>query len=119
MVSDLARWPFEDEAAVRCTRDLLRRLAVIQIGQSVDIPLSELRDTFAGLPDERTPTCGLGGPRLLLDPARSQDRRSHSRGDVTDIACQGKAMPTTAGRPGMPFSPCESTPSDYLTTDVK
>jgi len=40
----------------RYTRDVLRRVAVIQVGQSVGMPLSDLRDTFAGLPEERTPT---------------------------------------------------------------
>ncbi|MFE9747015.1 redox-sensitive transcriptional activator SoxR [Saccharothrix saharensis] len=40
----------------RYKRETLRRVALIQIAQRVGIPLSELRECFESLPDNRTPT---------------------------------------------------------------
>jgi MerR family transcriptional regulator, redox-sensitive transcriptional activator SoxR len=40
----------------RYTRDTLRRVAFIRVGQRVGIPLSTIREALATLPDERTPT---------------------------------------------------------------
>lgn len=40
----------------RYTRDTLRRVAFIRVGQRVGIPLGMIRDALAELPDERTPT---------------------------------------------------------------
>jgi MerR family redox-sensitive transcriptional activator SoxR len=37
-------------------RDVLRRVAVIRVGQRVGLSLGEIRDALAGLPAERTPT---------------------------------------------------------------
>jgi len=36
--------------------DVLRRVAVIRIGQEVGIPLAEIAETLASLPEGRTPT---------------------------------------------------------------
>lgn len=40
----------------RYTRDTLRRVAFIRVGQRVGIPLGTIRDALAELPDSRTPT---------------------------------------------------------------
>lgn len=40
----------------RYARDVLRRLAFIRASQRVGIPLGDIRDALATLPDERTPT---------------------------------------------------------------
>lgn len=40
----------------RFTADVLRRIAVIRVAQRVGIPLEAVRQAFATLPDERTPT---------------------------------------------------------------
>lgn len=40
----------------RYPRDILRRVAVIKTAQRVGIPLAEIRDTLAALPNGRTPT---------------------------------------------------------------
>lgn len=40
----------------RYSRDTLRRIAVIQVGQSVGIPLRRIGQALAELPEERTPT---------------------------------------------------------------
>jgi MerR family redox-sensitive transcriptional activator SoxR len=40
----------------RYDRDVLRRLALIQVAQELGIPLAEVAAVFAGLPDGRTPT---------------------------------------------------------------
>ena len=40
----------------RYTRDALRRVAFIRVAQRVGIPLAEIRDALAQLPQERTPT---------------------------------------------------------------
>lgn len=40
----------------RFPADVLRRIAVIRVAQQVGIPLEAVREAFAGLPDERTPT---------------------------------------------------------------
>ncbi|WP_395703475.1 redox-sensitive transcriptional activator SoxR [Aquabacterium sp.] len=40
----------------RYKREALRRLAVIRIAQRVGMPLEQIRDALAALPDERTPT---------------------------------------------------------------
>ncbi|RKS74387.1 MerR family redox-sensitive transcriptional activator SoxR [Actinomadura pelletieri DSM 43383] len=40
----------------RFTRDTLRRVSFIRVSQRVGIPLSEIRDALATLPEERTPT---------------------------------------------------------------
>ena len=40
----------------RYTRDTLRRIAVIRVGQRVGIPLAEIAAALAQLPEERTPT---------------------------------------------------------------
>lgn len=39
----------------RYRRDVLRRVAVIKTAQRVGIPLAEIRQTLANLPDSRTP----------------------------------------------------------------
>ena len=39
----------------RYRRDVLRRVAVIKTAQRVGIPLAEIRETLANLPDNRTP----------------------------------------------------------------
>lgn len=40
----------------RYPRELLRRVSFIRAAQEVGIPLAEVREALAGLPDERTPT---------------------------------------------------------------
>ena len=40
----------------RFSRDVLRRIAVIRVAQRTGMPLAEIRDALAGLPNERTPT---------------------------------------------------------------
>lgn len=40
----------------RYSRDVLRRVAVIRVAQRTGIPLAEIRDALATLPDARTPT---------------------------------------------------------------
>ncbi|MCW2859646.1 MAG: transcriptional regulator, MerR family [Actinoallomurus sp.] len=40
----------------RYSRDVLRRVAFIRVSQRVGIPLSDIRDALARLPEERTPT---------------------------------------------------------------
>lgn len=40
----------------RYSRDVLRRIAIIKVAQRAGIPLASIRDTFATLPAERTPT---------------------------------------------------------------
>ncbi|WP_295036225.1 redox-sensitive transcriptional activator SoxR [Salinicola sp.] len=40
----------------RYTRDVLRRVAVIKIAQRTGVPLTEIREALAALPDSRTPT---------------------------------------------------------------
>lgn len=40
----------------RYTRDVLRRLAVIHVAQKVGIPLKEIAEALATLPEGRTPT---------------------------------------------------------------
>ena len=40
----------------RYAGDVLRRVAVIRIGQEAGIPLAEIGETLASLPDGRTPT---------------------------------------------------------------
>lgn len=40
----------------RFTRDTLRRVSFIRVAQRVGIPLSEIREALATLPEERTPT---------------------------------------------------------------
>jgi MerR family redox-sensitive transcriptional activator SoxR len=40
----------------RYTRDVLRRVAFIRVSQRVGIPLNDIRDALADLPEERTPT---------------------------------------------------------------
>lgn len=40
----------------RYHRDTLRRIALIRIAQRVGVPLAEIRDALAHLPDNRTPT---------------------------------------------------------------
>ena len=40
----------------RYAGDVLRRVAVIRIGQEVGIPLAEIAETLASLPEGRTPT---------------------------------------------------------------
>jgi MerR family redox-sensitive transcriptional activator SoxR len=40
----------------RYTRDVLRRVAFIRASQRVGLPLNQIRDALAQLPDERTPT---------------------------------------------------------------
>lgn len=56
---------YEREGLIRSNRtsgnqrrypgEMLRRIAVIKIGQEVGIPLAEIRATLATLPDSRTP----------------------------------------------------------------
>jgi MerR family redox-sensitive transcriptional activator SoxR len=40
----------------RYPRDVLRRVAFIRVSQRVGIPLNQIRDALAELPEERTPT---------------------------------------------------------------
>jgi MerR family redox-sensitive transcriptional activator SoxR len=40
----------------RYGRDTLRRVAFIRFAQRVGVPLAEIRDALAGLPEQRTPT---------------------------------------------------------------
>ena len=40
----------------RYAREVLRRVAVIKVAQRTGIPLSEIREALAGLPEKRTPT---------------------------------------------------------------
>ncbi|TDB93826.1 redox-sensitive transcriptional activator SoxR [Actinomadura sp. 7K534] len=40
----------------RFSRDTLRRVSFIKVSQRVGIPLSQIRDALATLPEERTPT---------------------------------------------------------------
>jgi MerR family redox-sensitive transcriptional activator SoxR len=40
----------------RYAREVLRRVAVIKVAQRTGIPLAEIRDALANLPDKRTPT---------------------------------------------------------------
>lgn len=40
----------------RYERDILRRIAVIQVAQEVGISLAEVRDILASVPDKRTPS---------------------------------------------------------------
>ncbi|GAB2886614.1 redox-sensitive transcriptional activator SoxR [Microbulbifer echini] len=40
----------------RYSRDVLRRVAIIKVAQSTGIPLAEIRQALATLPDGRTPT---------------------------------------------------------------
>lgn len=40
----------------RYTRDTLRRVAFIRVSQRVGIPLADIREALATLPEERTPT---------------------------------------------------------------
>lgn len=40
----------------RYRRDVLRRLAVIRVAQRVGMPLEDIREALARLPDARTPT---------------------------------------------------------------
>lgn len=40
----------------RYTRDVLRRIAIIKVAQRAGMPLAAIRDAFATLPQERTPT---------------------------------------------------------------
>ena len=42
----------------RFSRDVLRRIAVIRVAQRTGMPLAEIRDALARLPNERTPTAG-------------------------------------------------------------
>jgi MerR family redox-sensitive transcriptional activator SoxR len=42
----------------RYAREVLRRVAVIKVAQRTGIPLKEIRDALAMLPDKRTPTSG-------------------------------------------------------------
>src|SRR3954466_1529246 len=56
---------YEQQGLIRSTRskgnqrlfdrDVLRRVAVIRVGQRVGLSLGEIRDALAGLPAERTP----------------------------------------------------------------
>jgi MerR family transcriptional regulator, redox-sensitive transcriptional activator SoxR len=75
----------------RYTRDVLRRVAFIRVSQRVGIPLNQIRDALAQLPDERTPTrqdwARLSASwRSELDARIEQLRRL--RDDLTDcIGC--------------------------------
>ncbi|HEY0230744.1 MAG TPA: redox-sensitive transcriptional activator SoxR [Dokdonella sp.] len=40
----------------RYARDVLRRIAVIRVAQRVGMPLEDIREALASLPDARTPT---------------------------------------------------------------
>jgi MerR family transcriptional regulator, redox-sensitive transcriptional activator SoxR len=40
----------------RYTREVLRRVAVIKVAQRTGIPLAEIREALAALPEKRTPT---------------------------------------------------------------
>ncbi|GAA0368625.1 redox-sensitive transcriptional activator SoxR [Actinoallomurus spadix] len=75
----------------RYTRDVLRRVAFIRVSQRVGIPLSEIREALARLPDERTPT-PRDWARLSATWRRELDARIEQlqrlRDDLTDcIGC--------------------------------
>ena len=40
----------------RYARDVLRRIAIIKVGQRLGIPLAEIQQAFTALPEQRTPT---------------------------------------------------------------
>jgi MerR family redox-sensitive transcriptional activator SoxR len=40
----------------RYSRDVLRRVAIIKVAQSTGVPLAEIREALASLPEERAPT---------------------------------------------------------------
>jgi MerR family redox-sensitive transcriptional activator SoxR len=40
----------------RYPREILRRVAVIKVAQTIGIPLAEIREAFSTLPENRTPT---------------------------------------------------------------
>jgi MerR family redox-sensitive transcriptional activator SoxR len=75
----------------RYGRDALRRVAFIRLSQRVGVPLAEIRDALAGLPDGRTPNRGdwtrlSAGWRRQLDARIEQLRRL--RDDLDDcIGC--------------------------------
>ena len=60
----------------RYERETLRRVAIIRVGQSVGIPLSEIGRTLATLPENRTPT-REDWERLSANWADDLDRRIH------------------------------------------
>tara|TARA_A100001391_G_scaffold180203_3_gene145567 strand:+ start:5031 stop:5492 length:462 start_codon:yes stop_codon:yes gene_type:complete len=58
----------------RYTRDVLRRLAVIKIAQRTGIPLAEIAQALATLPEERTPNAKDWG-RLSAQWRKDLDKR--------------------------------------------
>jgi len=58
----------------RYTRDVLRRLAVIKIAQRTGIPLAEIAQALATLPEERTPNAKDWG-RLSAQWREDLDKR--------------------------------------------
>ncbi|AFT72573.1 Redox-sensitive transcriptional activator SoxR [Alloalcanivorax dieselolei B5] len=58
----------------RYTRDVLRRLAVIKIAQRTGIPLAEIAEALATLPEERTPNAKDWG-RLSAQWREDLDKR--------------------------------------------
>ncbi|MCO6011226.1 redox-sensitive transcriptional activator SoxR [Actinoallomurus purpureus] len=75
----------------RYTRDVLRRVAFIRVSQRVGLPLSQIREALARLPDERTPT-RMDWARLSASWRSELDARIEQlqrlRDDLTDcIGC--------------------------------
>ena len=58
----------------RYDREVLRRVAIIRVGQDVGIPLAEIASALATLPEKRTPT-REDWARLSAGWAASLDRR--------------------------------------------
>lgn len=67
----------------RYGRDVLRRIAIIKIAQRTGIPLAEIKDALAALPDGRTPTAADW--RALSERWRADlDRRIAQLTDLRD-----------------------------------
>src|SRR3954462_104297 len=92
---------YEQQGLIRSTRsegnqrlfdrDVLRRVAVIRVGQRVGLSLGEIREGLAGLPAERTPNVS-DGARLSRSWRRRLDEQiavmQRMRDDLTScIGC--------------------------------
>ena len=84
----------------RYRRDTLRRVAFIRVSQRVGVPLADIRDALASLPDGRTPT-KRDWERLSRLWRRELDERirdlEHLRNDLTScIGCGCLSLRTCA-----------------------
>lgn len=84
----------------RYRRDTLRRVAFIRVSQRVGVPLADIRDALASLPDGRTPT-KRDWERLSRLWRRELDERirdlEHLRNDLTGcIGCGCLSLRTCA-----------------------